>query len=428
MRRRAWLAACVLLCGMAGAEERFPPPDFTSSGYLVPAPTRPFPAPWLSDYVDLAVLATVLTLSAWLVLRRRSRRGVFWLGLFSLAYFGFWRQGCVCPIGAIQNVSQGFGDAAFVVPLAVTGFFFLPLLFALLFGRVYCAAACPHGALQEAVVLKPVDVPPWLEHALGLLAYLYLGLAVLCAVTGSAYVICEYDPFIALFRMSGSANMLGLGALFLLLGLFVGRPYCRFLCPFGALLRLASVLSRWRVKIYPDRCTDCHLCDASCPYGAIRQTTPPGEAEPRARGLRRLAALLVLLPVLVAGGAWFGRALGEPFARMHAGVRLADRLLREEGVPLAEASEEVRAFQQTGRPVQAALDEAVGIVQRFGTGGAWFGGWAGLVVGLKLVALSRRRKRLEYEADRSACVGCARCFEYCPGAQGLAALPEGAPR
>jgi Fe-S-cluster-containing hydrogenase component 2 len=45
------------------------------------------------------------------------------------------------------------------------------------------------------------------------------------------------------------------------------------------------------------------------------------------------------------------------------------------------------------------------------------GGWVGLVVGIKLITLSVRRKREEYQPDRARCVSCARCYWYCPGEQ-----------
>ena len=48
------------------------------------------------------------------------------------------------------------------------------------------------------------------------------------------------------------------------------------------------------------------------------------------------------------------------------------------------------------------------------TGGWLFGAWVGLVLGVKLVSVSLRRKRTDYEPDRGNCVACARCFEYCP--------------
>jgi ferredoxin len=43
-----------------------------------------------------------------------------------------------------------------------------------------------------------------------------------------------------------------------------------------------------------------------------------------------------------------------------------------------------------------------------------FGGWAGLVIGLKLIAVSVRPARSDYEPDRGACMACGRCFMACP--------------
>jgi ferredoxin len=401
----------------AVAEERFPPPEFTTSGYKLPATHAPAPLADWRTLLDMSVLFGALSLSAWLVLKRRSRNGVYGLMIFSIAYFGFWREGCVCPIGAIQNVSQGIFDPSFVVPIGVLTFFLLPLIFALIFGRSYCAAVCPHGSLQDAVLVKPVEVPSWLEHALGIVPYLYLGLAVILAAMGSAYVICEYDPFIALFRRNGSAFMLLLGGAFILLGLFVGRPYCRFLCPYGALLRLCGHLSRWRVKIYPDRCIDCHLCETSCPYGAIRPTTPAAPEAARLEGKSRLIGTLVLVPVLMLVCSQLGKQLGGPLSRMHRDVRLADVLVKEDVENTRDTTDDTKAFHQHGQSAEELYAEAGVIYARFRRAGGWFGAWVGLVIGVKLVSLSVRRRRTEHEADRAACVGCARCFEYCPGAE-----------
>ena len=84
-------------------------------------------------------------------------------------------------------------------------------------------------------------------------------------------MICRFDPFVGFFRFTGPFHMLLIGGLFLLLGLFVGRPYCRYLCPYGALLALTSRLAWRSVSITPDRELDCGLCDHACPYGAIEK-------------------------------------------------------------------------------------------------------------------------------------------------------------
>ena len=58
-----------------------------------------------------------------------------------------------------------------------------------------------------------------------------------------AVLICQYDPFVPLFRLNGPGYMLFLGGVLLATGLLIGRPYCRFLCPYGVLLRLLSPFS-----------------------------------------------------------------------------------------------------------------------------------------------------------------------------------------
>jgi polyferredoxin len=115
------------------------------------------------------MLVGCLGLASWLVYRRRSRRGVVALSMFSLGYFGFYREGCVCAIGSVQNVALTLGSGSYALPVGVAVFFAAPLLVALFFGRTFCAAVCPHGALQDLVLVKPLNLPRWLESGLGVL-------------------------------------------------------------------------------------------------------------------------------------------------------------------------------------------------------------------------------------------------------------------
>lgn len=407
------IAVLLLSSGIASGFERFPPPDF-ESGYVLPSPTTPNPRQDIYEYVDTIVLLVALGLSSYLVLKRRRRRFIFLLSVLSLFYFGFWREGCVCPIGAIQNVALSVFDKDYAVPIAVMMFFLLPLLFTLFFGRTFCAAVCPLGGIQDVVLMRPVSVPQWLESGLRLFAYVYLAAAVLFAVTGSAFIICRYDPFISFFRLSGNFNMLTIGVCFLFVGLFIGRPYCRFICPYGVILRQLSRISKWRVTITPDDCIKCRLCEDSCPFGAIKITTEDWPAHDYNKSKRRLVFLIILLPILVLSFGWIGSILRPVTSRVHATVRLADRIYLEETGRVEDTTDASSAFRATGKEVKDLYAEALAIQERFGLGGWLSGGFVGLVIALKLIGLSLRRQRTDYEADRAGCLACGRCFEYCP--------------
>ncbi|MCP3980674.1 MAG: 4Fe-4S binding protein [bacterium] len=249
-----------------------PTEEVIGEDYVTPEVQRPRPVGATRQLVDVGLLALALGLGAWLALWRRRRAWLVALTAACVAYFGFYREGCVCPIGSIQNVATALVDPAYAVPYYVIAVFALPLLAALFFGRVFCSGVCPLGAIQELMLLRPVTVPARVDRALSWLRWVYLALAIYFAVLPAAardFVICRFDPFVGLFRFTGQAWLLIVGGVFLVSGIFVGRPYCRWLCPYGALL---SAFSRyaWRsFSITPDRELDCGLCEKGCPYGAI---------------------------------------------------------------------------------------------------------------------------------------------------------------
>lgn len=414
MRRSAVvLFLCLLPALTAVPENRFPRPQF-ESGYTLPVTPTPEPRAASYELLDVAVLAGALSLAAWLVLKERSRRGVFLLTVFSLLYFGFWRKGCVCSIGSLQNIAAWLSGIETVLPWSVAVFFILPLAFALLFGRVFCAAVCPLGAIQEMMILFPVRVFRPVAQALGLIPVVYLGVAVLLAATGSAFIICRYDPFVPVFRLSGEPALVLAGVVLLLAGIIVARPFCRFLCPYGVLLNWMSRLSRWHATITPGDCVQCRLCERACPFDAIRIPVAAESGESRQAGLRRLRDVLLLALVMIAAGVWAGGRLEGLLAPLNARVRL-DQVVRSHDPALEKRyALELEEFRSGEVTPEALAAEAGAVRRQFRIGGACLGGFLGLVFGVRLVGASLRRSRDTYEPDRGECLSCARCYLSCP--------------
>ncbi|MCX6874778.1 MAG: 4Fe-4S binding protein [Verrucomicrobia bacterium] len=400
--------------GPAFGVQRFPPPDFST--HALPETLVSNPQPRSSGWLDVAGLALGLAVASWLSLKQRSRRGMVMLSLVSLAYFGFWRRGCVCAIGSIQNVALGIAEASYAVPLAVLALFTLPLVVALVWGRSFCAGVCPHGALQDLVLVKPHKVPVWLDEILRVLPWIHLALAVLLAATGALFLICKFDPFVGIFRMAGPRLMLVSGVALLVLSMFVGRPYCRYLCPYGALLGLASRCAKWRPTVTPDTCTQCRLCENSCPFGALNPPMPAKQGWERiASGRQRIVLLALMVPLAALLFGWLGGKVGLASLPLHPDGKLATLvLLQERGAWSGPPPDELTAFRQHGADRQAVFAKAAALEARFVTLGRWLGAVFGLVLALKLARIFFPDGSPDYATDSGRCVSCARCFATCP--------------
>ena len=160
--------------------------------------------------------------------------------------------------------------------------FFGIVLMSLVFGKAFCSWLCPVGFLSELIgdfgkkiFKKDLKLPKFLDYPLRSLKYLLLGFLVysvffLMSVTAvqafldSPYNLVSDIKMYYFFADISRTALLILAALFLL-SIPIRNFWCRFLCPYGALLGITSLLSPNKIKRNASNCIDCGLCNKACP-------------------------------------------------------------------------------------------------------------------------------------------------------------------
>jgi polyferredoxin len=155
------------------------------------------------------------------------------------------------------------------------------LAMALLLKKAFCSWLCPVGTLSEALwrtgekaLGRNLEPPRWADLPLRSLKYLLLLFFVWAVVRMDAASMEAFlfSPFnaaadIRMFwffaRISGFA--LGVILVLAVLSVLVRNAWCRYLCPYGALLGALSLASPLRITRDKDTCIDCKLCTKACP-------------------------------------------------------------------------------------------------------------------------------------------------------------------
>lgn len=244
------------------------------------------------EIADVVVLTVMLAVASLMSIRHQPRRRITALTAIGLAYFGLFRGGCICPVGSTTNFCMGLA-APELIGKTVAILFLLPLVTAFFFGRVFCTSACPIGAVQHLQSRKTAyQIRPRLLRILRLMPLLFLLATVWGALRSGFFMACKLDIYKLIF-FSGHAwighvrdwlqgtgiesHLIFVGDIFawltlgftLMLGFLVHRPFCRFVCPYGALLGLFASIGLRHRSIDPVSCFSCIQCTKTCPAQAI---------------------------------------------------------------------------------------------------------------------------------------------------------------
>jgi len=185
----------------------------------------------------------------------------------------------VCPFGGVVSLYQFVTVGAFTQKIHESSLILMILVFilAFLFGPVFCGWVCPLGSIQEWVgklgkrlFKKRYNhfIPYRIDQYLRYLRYIMLAWVLyMTAMTGNL-AFGDIDPYYALFNFwTGEVAITGLVVLgtTLLASLAVERPWCKYACPYGALLGITNLFSLFSIRRREAECKLCNLCSRDCP-------------------------------------------------------------------------------------------------------------------------------------------------------------------
>ncbi len=203
-----------------------------------------------------------------------------------------------CPIGSLQAV---LGSPKFQMSFYVVGFF---LFTGAILGRVVCGFLCPFGLVQDLLYKIPFfakrkNMPGhkglvWIKYAVLALMVVILPMFAVNAYGISDPWFCKYlCPSGTLFGgipliATNDGLQQALGGLFiwkmsvllviLVWSLWVYRPFCKYLCPLGAIYGWFNPIALSRFQMDKEACIDCKKCKAACPMD-IPVYAKPNSAE-----------------------------------------------------------------------------------------------------------------------------------------------------
>lgn len=185
----------------------------------------------------------------------------------------------ICPFGGVVTIYQYISTGRFVQHIHEASFalMVIGMFLAVLFGPVFCGWVCPLGTVQEWVssVGKKFFkrrfnhfVPSRLDVGLRYIRYIVLAWVLYMTAATGKLVFAEYDPYHALFNLWSSevaVSGIVILAVTLVLALFVERPWCKYACPYGAVLGITNLFRVFSIRRSESTCKADGACSILCP-------------------------------------------------------------------------------------------------------------------------------------------------------------------
>jgi polyferredoxin len=186
----------------------------------------------------------------------------------------------LCPFGGVVTIYQYAATGTFVQKIHESAFVLMVIgfLMALMFGPVFCGWVCPLGTVQEwfAGIGRKLFkkrrynhfIPARIDRVLRYARYLVLAWVIYMTAFTGKLIFADVDPYFALFNFWSSEVAIGglivLGAT-LATSVFIERPWCKYACPYGAVLGLTNLVRVFSIRRTESTCKLDGACDITCP-------------------------------------------------------------------------------------------------------------------------------------------------------------------
>ncbi len=218
-------------------------------------------------WITVAIVATYLLAHRKMTHRVRLAFVIGGTLLFGFVYGALLRSGLnPSPPASLRSLLKGIVQGNIAVPIAAM--LVVLLLITWVSNKAICGYGCQLGLLQDWLhrVRLPKWQPPfWLSNGIRALAFIALIVGLVAAGLDWIGIV---DPF-SLFQFNLTLPATLMTATVLVVSLFVYRPWCRFLCPFGFVSWMVEQVSLYRPRINRDVCKNCKACVRACPSGAM---------------------------------------------------------------------------------------------------------------------------------------------------------------
>jgi polyferredoxin len=182
------------------------------------------------------------------------------------------------PVFPYQLQMVVLGNAAALgspLPMAIGGLL-LFIVLALVLGRVICGQVCPAGAVQELMYLLPAKKRGRAESRVPVAVRAGVFVVFLAAGLGLSVNLLALIGLPAFFHLAVASASFFVFLGIVLLSATVYRPFCRYVCPYGALLAPAASKGLYRLR-RTDACIGCRKCERACPTGEATPAAGLGE-------------------------------------------------------------------------------------------------------------------------------------------------------